>query len=48
MGIISAYVGNIKKSEIYVSPGRKHANILFKLHNQMQGVKINHIFGCWK
>ena len=52
----STYVGNIKKSDwglmktmIYVSSGRNPVNILFNLHNQMQGVKkLNRISGCWK
>ena len=38
MRIISTYVSNIKKSEktmIYVSSSRNHANILFKLYNQI-------------
>ena len=29
------------KTMIFVSSGRNHANILFKLHNQMQGVRKN-------
>ena len=32
------------KTMIYVSSGRNYANILFKLHNQMQGVKNLIIF----
>ena len=41
---------DLMKTKIYMYvPSRKnHANIIFKLHNTMQGARKLNISGCWK